>query len=473
MNRILLGFSLASIVAFLAISFVRWQFHDDLSFQMQLEQQGLLKFTVDKYLNWDARFLTPFGFIWFALYKYIGFPGILVLVSFSFFICSWLIVRIVCREFTIKINGQLHLIAASVLNILIWYSLRNISSFTLYWTTASVYIINVMLALFWADVYLKKIRGNGKYTLSFLIFSFFVASSCQNITLGLLGMIGIDLMITFFKKDLILHVTKGEQIKLFVVFIIGVIAATVSPGSMVQLNKMQEGNYDAEATKHGIKHYIDHFIHLYLDAFKSNSIWLIGSAFLFVVVIIIINNKKIEWNKMNGLKALFSPWRLLFNNKWYFAAFFSLMIYWPTLLYSDRYYIGFYFFLFIALCFTLLRMVRIREDNFNFSAIKLALVLILSGGIFLFCASFKESLLVHKFMVKRHEFLEQNRGTNSVSIDAIDFGKGGFSPVCRSSEIRKDFKYHENRILSGFYNIDTVKPAKYLSKNDLENLFGK
>ncbi len=457
------------MAVFLAIAFVRWQFHDDLAFQMQLDNEGLFGFCLNKYLNWDARFMTPFGFTWFFLYKFIGFPFLLFFVSVCFFASSWLIIKLIKRQFELNLSSQTHFIVASVLNVCLWYSLNNILSFTLYWMTASSYVLNIMLALLWANSYFSKHKNGEQYKLAFYLFSFIVAASCQNISLGLCGIVFIDLIVEFLNRKVNGFKQFLKQFKLMVVFGVGVVAATISPGSFVQLQKMQADTYSSQTVQHGIKHYIDHFIHLYVEAFKSNGVLLLASAVVLVLSLILLSQSKYVLKKVNWSHSLKFK-NLLADNKWYFAAFFALMIYWPTLLYSDRYYIGFYFFLFIALSMSIMRLFEKKESDFDYGLGKVSIGFILAGGAYLFFMTFAESSIIHKFMEERHKYLEENRGAKVIYLDALNFSKGNFIETNISSEIRKQANYHENNVLAKYYEIDSVLPKKYLSKEDLVSL---
>lgn len=464
MKKVLYFFASLSLVLFLAISFVRWQFHDDLSFQNQLNTIPFFEFLYDKYMNWDARFLTPFGIAWFFIYKFIGYPYLLVLISVSFFFISWYIVKLIVKQANLSLELGQKLLLTALLNFLLWFSLQSLLPYTLYWTTASGYIVNVLFALIWIDFYLKQ-RENERFSVAFYLYTFFVSTSSQNITLGVWAIIFVDFLIHFLRKE---KAKSKQQFLLLVLFSIGIVFATISPGSFVQLKKMQQFSYNGKAVEVPFVAYVDHFIHFYLDAFTSNGFYIIASALLFCFFTVIIYQKSIAFNSFKTVVFKFKLIELLKNTKWYLAAFFSLMVYWPTLLYSDRYYVGFYFFLFIALSFTLFKLISFKQDARKYLVLHFFVIAFSIGSCFIFYQSFCDSYLVHQFMKKRHALLEENRGKSKIQLNALNFNLGSFSKTTQSTEIAKSAARFENKSLSGYYKIDTVISSKFLTKQELK-----
>jgi hypothetical protein len=452
--------SLSSLIVFFIISFFRWKYNDDYVFPKMLETQSLLNFAIDHYMNWDAKFLMPFGLFWFGIVKYLNFDILMPLASISFIGISFLIVKIFEQQTNVSFSIINKIILTSIVNGCLFLLMYHTHGDLLYWMSGSVYIHGEMFSLLWVYLFYKKMYSKT----IFLVFTFFVSTIPQNIAFGLSFLILIEAAAQQSNE------LKKRYLLIFSLFVIGISLSTFSPGSFKQLAYMQSSSYNnIAANNNTVFDYIIHFFKIYIEALTPNYVlFILLSLFYILTSYIVINMrvKKINFIMAPYINKKFDSKSLLntaLTYKWFLASFFSLTIYWPTMLYGNRYYLGFYIFLFIALVLFLNKHVE-AEKRIN----NLGFILILGLIVFFlvrYSITLKESFLVNKFMKDREQILRENRGADELTLDVLDFSS--FTRSIRTSEISHDSNYVTNLNYASFYNIKTIKARNVITKNQL------
>jgi hypothetical protein len=239
---------------------------------------------------------------------------------------------------------------------------------------------------------------------------------------------------------------------------------------------MQAESYRLGELKPSLLDYIIHFFKLYIEALKPNLNSLIILVFLTVIVSIFLQNRTPNSISINFKEFIFKKDKfldkilsLISSYKWLIVAIFCLAVYWPTMLYGYRYYIGFYYFLVLALLFFLYKVVK-KTDNehiesYSFKKFLVPLILIVTFSFFYF-KTLSESIIVSAFMKDRINKIELHRGNKSVEVEALDFST--FTRSVRTSELSLNCNYVTNQNYSNFFNIDSIKVSNFLTKEELK-----
>jgi hypothetical protein len=454
--------SLLSLAMFLSISFIRWPFTDDFGFYVFLQSDNLFKVLFDKYMNWDARFFMPFSIIWFAAFKFLNFDILLVLSSLSFIGISYILIAIITDGFNLPLSKTNKVLFTALMNGVLFVLLYHVHSSFTYWVTGSSYVHSLFIALYWLRTYNK----NERKSILFYMFSFGVATMSQNITVGLAAIVFIDWLSNYNRQS------ASYYKYLTLIFAVGILLATFSPGSFKQLAYMQSNSYTSSLNASPtIKDYVIHFFKLYTEALKPNILFYLVFPLLIIPIMWgIVKNASVSlnttfwtFNKINRASIV----NFLKGYKYYIASVFSLAVYWPTQLYGDRYYVGFYVFLLIALLFSFLKIVKI-EDLKNYSPTKnyFAYVVLMLFLFLYYNKTYQESVIVHKFMKQREVLLEKNKGVKKITLPVLDFDE--FSRSVRTPEITNDPSCFSNATMAMYYNIDSIFAGKVVPKAELK-----
>jgi hypothetical protein len=452
--------AVSSLILFFLISFFRWKYNDDFVFPKMLETQSLFSFAFGHYMNWDAKFLMPFGLFWFGMVKYLGFNILMPLASISFIGISFLTVRIFEQQTKTSVSITNRIILTSIVNGSLFLLLYHTHGDLLYWMSGSGYIHGVMFSLLWVFWFYNKMHSKT----IFLIFTFFVSTIPQNIVLGLAFLILIEALVQQNNE------LKKRYLLIFSLFVIGISLSTFSPGSFKQFEYMHSSSYkNIEVKTFSLIDYVIHFFKIYIEALKPNYGLFILLSLFFVLIKYTISNIRVRKmnllmptsiNKRFDIKRLLS---LALSYKWFLVSFFSLTIYWPTMLYGYRYYLAFYIFLFIALILNLNKSVEVEKRFSNISFILImGLMTVFSSRYYI---TLKESILVNKFMNERELFLIGKHGAEEISVDVLDFNS--FTRSIRTSEISSDSGYVTNLNYESFYNIKNIKVRNVITKDKL------
>lgn len=465
-KAILVILSTCSLILFLSISFYRWKCADDFLFLKEFEDKSVLEISIEKYLHWDAKFLMPFFIVWLTMLKFLGFKILLPIASISFILCSYFIIKIIKTQCTLSYSKSDIFILIAVLNLFFFLSLYNIHSYTLYWLAGSVYIHAMLLALIWLFIYLRNNKEKKRSSLFFYLFTFFISTSLQNITLGLFVLVIIDLYSEYFIAGFDSHPfnSKRDKLILFFCFLIGIVVSTISPGSLNQYSLMHGSNY-SEYVDHEFAEYIKHFFELNLDAIKTNGIHLLIFAFSFVIILFYFSKSQILQFKFFNFHKKEPFFYYIYKLRWFIMSFCTLMIYWPTLLIGGRYYIGLYFYLFIALVFIIIDRTEIIKNTKSSAFYLFIVFLVLNYGIYMYLHTLRDNYLAYKFINQREEYLSNNKGANRIYLEILDFST--FTRTSRSPEISNNPNYYVNQNYSTYYCVDTIIGKEVITKSDL------
>jgi len=462
LKLITIFFSVCSLILFLIIPFFRWRFTDDFAFSVELGQENLFKMLLDRYLTWDARFLMPFSIMWFAAMKFLHYKVLMFLSSLSLLGISYYIIMLFAGYLKQKLSIYNLIVYTALMNGIVFILIYHVHSDLTYWVTGSAYIHSILIMMIWLNNYVNK-KPN---TLFFFIFSFIVATLSQNITIGILILVFIDFIFNFNSSQ------RDYYLKLVLLFLIGIMIATFSPGSFVQFKLMQSASYSSQVVSSSLSDYIIHFFKIYVEALKPNILMFLLLPFIFVSVFNAINFKKAVSIKLDFFTNLDFSWKVIIEiihrNKFYFASIFALTIYWPTLLYGDRYYIGFYIFLLVGIIFSWISVSSIiKKTNFSIVKVKLVILLVLFVSTLYYSKTLLESVKVYKFLYERENLLENNRGSKSLILPVLNFNE--FTRTIRTPEISKNPRFFPNATLSLYYCIDSIYAGDVIEKSELNS----
>jgi hypothetical protein len=445
--------SILSLIFFVLISLTRWKFADDYVFPITLQKTSVISFAFKNYMNWDAKFLMPFFLLWFTAVKYLSFKILMLLASFSFIGISYCLLIVITDSKKLIVGVKEKIILVATINIFTFIILYDSLSELLYWMSATCYVHSMLIGLIWLIYYNRK----KKFSIFFYLFTFFVSSLPQNISLGLSMIVFIDLLVNDSKKQYLL---------LFIIFIFGVSASTFSPGSIIQLQSMQKLHYADSEQINSLSSYILHFFKIYTEALKVNYVFMFLFSFLLILLSRslagqILTKFIIRVNHLTNIKIDFKLF--LTKYKYFFASFFCLSVYWPTLLYGYRYYYGFYIFIFLAL------IISINSQQIEIKMLNLKIYLLICPIIIIsflvYLNTLNESIIVANFIEKRNQILVKNKGKTKVDIPSLNINT--FTRAVRFTDIDANPNYCTNLYYSEIYGIDTVISSYQLTREQI------
>lgn len=471
LHLLILMLCMTSVLLFLGIATQRWRIHDDWLFVVRLNEMGLFNWALKYYMTWDGRFLFPAFLSYWAIIKTLGFKATMVICSMVMLGISYCMVRLVELKSNLKFKTGQRIVLGVILNFGIWFSLRQLMVDTLYWMTAGIYIWVLLLNFLWLIWLFVKEYTKNKPSLVFYLFTFVISASAQNISVGALFIFFIVLLNNVLNTKASWKDYK-PQIWIIIIGVFGLLVSTFSVGSMKQFGDEMVSNYGTSASG-GLQPLVIHWFALYKDAFTF-----FGLVFYFFaasIALLMLSLKGRNGFQLNlrylvfpkaSFKGLISH---MYRNMFFYAAFWTLLIYWPTPLLAPRYYIGFYFFLF-------LHIILLVINNSNSSGSKpksktvlipeIATILILVMSISVYKNTYTNSKLMKEFRHERDLVLEENKGTDKV-VSVPSFHDRTAPTVVIQEEISSDTSYIYNLILQDYFKLKNMRESKALKWNEL------
>ncbi|SFB27513.1 hypothetical protein SAMN05660845_2340 [Flavobacterium swingsii] len=238
--NLLLIFGFLTVFLILLLCINTFYSADDYIFMNALNDKGILENCIEGYYKWDGRILTIGGFLQAFCLKYIQVEYITLLWSFCFLSSGSIIFYIVIEELNIReLSFKLKVLMSIITCVTLWIGSYTHISETIYWATGGFYSFDLLLGAIWLLLYLrlKKIKIKKQHLLLFIIFSIIVGDSTQNLSIGLITLVIIDLILIFLtdKKDNYLF-----SIAVLFSLIIGITIILVAPGNLARLNSIPE-----------------------------------------------------------------------------------------------------------------------------------------------------------------------------------------------------------------------------------------
>ena len=256
--------------------------------------------------------------------------------------------------------------------LIFWLSCYKNISETIYWATGGVYTLNLFLSLLWIvffnNIYEKKNKIIVK--IFFLVFSFFVGATTQNLTIPLLLFIFFTTLIDFLsnKTKLLFY---NILVSLFL--IIGLIYITFAPGNIYRIRKTGNGKLDLNLLQ-----IIKNFYILIVRHFNL----IIPLILIFVFIIIYLNTYKNVAIHNKDYKNL-SFINTLIKYKWLFISLSSIFTFTVNKnLASPRTSIYFICFLLIFMYINILNFLKLNNSfKINNLTVNIFLFIISISGI--------------------------------------------------------------------------------------------
>lgn len=233
MNKYLLNalfvFSFLGILLVTMFSFMLWPWGDDMIVRHDLQRMSLIDYTIENGINWDARILTPIGFIQNFFFKYIPHNLLILNYVIIFFASTYLIYKYIIKV-EIK-DCKMNFIFYVFFSLLLFYGLNKAVGEVIYWGSGALYILNLFAGLLWIvfhDHVLTVQDNNKPILVGFLLLSIFAGTLTYNLSLALLG---YGFLFLFMEKPML----KIRVVGLFLM-LLGFFALVLSPGAFKRVN---------------------------------------------------------------------------------------------------------------------------------------------------------------------------------------------------------------------------------------------
>lgn len=302
-------------ILFLSVNTFYWA--DDYSFILNVNKNGLLSNCILGYYNWDGRFLTLGALIQGFIIQNFAIEFVTLFWSILFLGSGFLMYKIISDEVKLEnIEAKNQILIGAILSIILWLGSYSHISETIYWATGGVYTFNLFLGIIWIIIF-NKIQTHEISLFQkslYLIFTFIVGASTQNLAIALLTLILLTLAIDFLSQ------TKKKiyfNILVFVILTSGLIFIIIAPGNFVRITKTSHGHFDFSFIWFVKNYYmvLVRYIKLIFPLMVLSLMGVIGSLF------ILFPKKSLQLNKNrfvnnNRLRLIY----LLTNYKWLIVA---------------------------------------------------------------------------------------------------------------------------------------------------------
>lgn len=408
--NLLLIFGFLTVFLILLLCINTFYSADDYVFMNELNDKGIFENCIEGYYKWDGRFLTTGAFLQAFCLKYIQVEYITLLWSFCFLSSGIIIFYIIIEELNIKVLNFKSKVLMSILTcVTLWISSYTHISETIYWATGGVYSFDLILGAIWLLFYLrlKKNEIKKQHFILFVLFSIIVGDSTQNLSIGLITLVIIDLVLIFLTDK------KGNylfSVALLFSLIIGISIILFAPGNFARLNSIPE--LKEQITLFSI---IKGFIWVLLSYLKRSFVLLfIGILSAFTIHFIVYPNysylHKFRFYIPNTKEKLVC---FLTDFKWLIVALSTItpFIIMPIMA-SHRTTIYFIYFFEIFLIIYLLKTNKSKQTNHknrSYLAIYLFLFIFCTVSVFAIF-NLKKGNILKQEISKREELLKNSRG---------------------------------------------------------------
>lgn len=302
-------------ILFLSVNTFYWA--DDYSFILNVNKNGLIRNCILGYYNWDGRFLTLGALIQGFIIQNFPIEFVTFFWSMLFLSSGFLMYKIISYEVKLKkIDVKNQFLIGTILSIILWLGSYSHISETIYWATGGVYTFNLFLGIVWIIVFNKiQVHEISLFQkLFYLIFTFFVGASTQNLAIALLTLIVLTFAIDFLSQS---NKKTYFNILLFAIMTAGLIFIIVAPGNFVRITKTSHGHFDFSLMWFVKNYYmvLVRYIKLIFPLMTLSMIGVIGSLFILFPnkSLRLINNKVVTNYRVRFIN-------LLTNYKWLIIA---------------------------------------------------------------------------------------------------------------------------------------------------------
>lgn len=412
-NGFLLAISLIAISLILLLNINTFYWADDYSFLLDLNKYGVLDNCLRLYKVWDGRFLSVGAFVQGFLINHVKIEVITFFWNILFLISGYVLFNIVIVELKLEIDKNTKFLLCLVTSVCFWLGSYLHTNQTIYWATGGVYSFNLFLGVFWILFYLKiNLKTNLKFIL-FLIFSFITGATTQNLTIGLITLVFINIFINFLERN-------KSEIKFNVIILLflisGLSVLMLSPGNAIRIAEFPEFNSNNITFLGLLKNFTVVIENYYLRSkYLIILTFVCGIAFRILIKLDLFSFLKINFNTISFVI-------IIKNIKWLLVSLSTLtpFIFIPSLA-VDRTLIYFMAFIVIFILITVLKsnQKKIYKYNKINKLISSGLILVVLGYCIIFSFINLKKGIILKYEITKREQILLNSKNKTVTVYQI------------------------------------------------------
>lgn len=435
---------LISVVFLLLIflAFFSQRLGDDYKFPLLIQEHNVFNYCWDMYMNWDGRAIAPLGVLIYLFIGYMPHEMVVIIWLLLFVLSNMIIVQLVTKATLNKINVVIGSIL--VTGFLIIGMQDHIAS-SLFSAVTGLYIPIFFFCILWYYLFRKGWHKTKFRT--FLFFTILISTLSQMYIAAITVLFLIEIVSRKGKIEL-RNILKKRNFIILLVLFLGQLVINISPGTLKRYGISKDGYYaESVSNEVTIKELLFHDLHLnYICLSESLLIIIFG----VVAGIVIGSIQRVENNTSNSEKLPF-----LKRYKYLLAAMASMLIFYPILLFENRYLLSFQIFFFVFFMEISYSFIK-RRDIFNTMKVQwlLGISLVLISSILGYQLKFRYAM--YNFIEKRELLLERNRGSDEYLVEYFEEENPPF--MIKSYGINKfSFIKSQTEI---FFDIDTITPIE-------------
>lgn len=404
---VFLGFTVMIVILSICINTFYWS--DDYAFMVKLDKNGVIGNCIYGYNTWDGRFFALVAFFQGFLLKYIQIEVVTFFWTLTFILSGLFLIKIIQQE--LKLDNKKQLLLGFLLTATFWLGCYKHLSETVYWGTGGGYSLDLLLAAVWIYWYFKLKVNNFTITnrIFYILFSFIVGATTQNLTIALLCLIFIDIIIKLLKKE---RTNIGFYSLLFIIVFAGMLFISIAPGNFTRMEKTGIHSVDFSFIS-----LLKGFLNVGFAYMKISVVLILLSIFTAIAMVFLFQPNA----KLNLKSVVFFPSnktlviKFLSDYKWLFVAISTILpfIIAPRLAFP-RTSLFFMYFLLIFIIVFVMRMFSKAENNYIEDSKSINAYLILNIifilGIGFGTYNFVKGIELKKFISQRENLLQSNHG---------------------------------------------------------------
>ena len=425
--------AIIATILFFIQPFFTWFVADDFCYMLQIQKEGVFSRMWQDYITWDGRCISlTYPFSRLGLYFGIYWFGPL-LASLTLLITMYLVVK----------NKTSNIILSTlVITFVFWLASFNFLSQTLYWSTATGYILDISM-LYWAYLLFTLWKGTTKQYLLAIPVYFYAGTASPG---GVIGLLFVLVLSALYEKRMLKKINTLQYILPLSLIITGFLMVILSPGNSNRLVGMDKAN-------------LTHIWTIYFNIkLTFSKLWEFNTPFVWGLFSIGL------MGAIQRIKQSDSYWQtviqFLFYNKWLLAAIISVVFFIPFPgLNSPRTNIHFVFF---VLLYAVEGFIYLRShESLNYVFVHFAKRSTFIVFIVVACSQLFDANYSKKKIEERHVKLKSLKGQAVILTTQDRIIAPG---TRRFEDVSNDSSYWLNRCVASYYGLEYIKGTK--DKND-------
>lgn len=255
---------------------------DDFYFLEKVQQQNLLIYIAEGYMNWDGRYLSLHTLLHFVMMKHAGVVTGVFIWSGFFYLYSFILYRFLSIDKNmIRISDPWSAFTGWVLfTILLWVGFSSHIADTVYWAAGGGYIMSLAMVMGW--LYFYRFHADDaalKWLPLYFVFSLFT---------GLVGVIGSFPLLIFILWDYLLQLTVGSKrtankwmIAGGAGLLLGTLANVLAPGNFIRGSVLESSfQFHLSDILVNLARISVHYSYYSLPAMAAAAVWVVISPFI-------------------------------------------------------------------------------------------------------------------------------------------------------------------------------------------------